>query len=124
MGVLSQARGFVSNAYAYVTDWKVDDVLPPSIVDTVNWVMSLLPKAVGIRGTPREQINANAIFIGFWILASFATLGATLALVAVHLALLSIGVWRWLPAFNEMWRRVRTRLPFTDDVDVPFWRSN
>lgn len=127
MGVLShsvsQISGFASNAWAYLADWQIDDVLPPSIVDTINWGLSLLPKAIGLRGTPRDQINTNVVFIIFWGLASLPTLGATLVLVLLHVMLLTVGIWRWLPAFNEMWRRVRRHLPFRNDVDVPFWRS-
>ena len=127
MGVISHASrqisGFFSNAWAYVSGFALDDVLPPSIVDTANWVGKQAFFATGLRGTPREQINSNVVFIVFWALASLPTLGATLVLVGLHVMLLVIGVWRWLPAFGEMWTRARRRLPFQRDVDVPFWRS-
>lgn len=125
MGVFGQLRGFASNAWAYVSDFALDDVLLPSITDAVNWVFSLVPDAFGLRGaTPKEQIDANIIFIFFWGTLSIASLGTTLILAAFHLMLLSIGVWRWLPAFNTLWNRFRARLPISDDYDIPFWRSN
>ncbi|ELZ96589.1 hypothetical protein [Haloferax sulfurifontis] len=124
MSIRGQLSGFARNAWGYATNWSLDDILLPSIVDTINWIASLVPRALGIRQTtPREQINANIVFIFFWATLSVISFGATLALVFVHLFLLGIGVWRWLPAFNELWRRGRSRLPIPDDIDIPFWRS-
>ncbi|MFB6121125.1 MAG: hypothetical protein ABEJ68_08435 [Halobacteriaceae archaeon] len=124
MGVIGQARAFAANAWAYVRDFKIDDILLPSIKDLLNWVFSLLPKAFGVRNTtPREQINANIVFIFFWATLSLVSLGTTLVLAAFHLFLLTIGVWRWLPAFDELWGRFRRRLPIKGNYNIPFWRS-
>lgn len=118
-------RGFAINAYGYVTGFAVDDVLPPSVIGTVNWLLGLFPRALGLRETtPREQINANLIFIVFWFLAGFVSVGATWVLILViHLPLLAVGVWRWFPGVNEAWSSFRSRLPVREDYDVPGWRS-
>jgi len=123
-GAIGQYRTFLGEVWDYATDFQIDDVLLPSIKETINWFIDLVPKALGLRNaTPRQQINANIIFIAFWVTLSVITLGATFALVAAHLVLLTIGVWRWLPAFNELWSRFRAWLPIPSDIDIPLWRS-
>lgn len=119
-----QVRGFFANAWAYFSDLALDDVIPPGIVDSVNWFLGQFPKAAGLRGaTPREQINANVVLIIWWALWSIPSLGATIALVAVQAVFLVIGVYRWLPAFNDLWLRFTGWLPVPRDIDIPFWRS-
>jgi hypothetical protein len=95
------------------------------VVDTVNWLFGLFPKALGLRDTtPREQINANAVFVVFWFLAGFVSVGATWVLIlAIHLPLLAVGIWRWFPGFNDAWRSFRRRLPVREDYNIPGWRS-
>lgn len=123
--VWRNVRGFVVNAYAYFAGAALDDVLPPSIINTVNWLLGLFPKALGLRETtPREQINANAVFIVFWFFAGFISVGATWVLIlVVHLPLLGVGVWRWFPGVNNAWRSFRARLPVRGDYNIPGWRS-
>lgn len=117
-------RAFASNAYAYVTDFALDDVLPPSIRDTLNWIFSIIPKAFGVRNTtPKSQINANLILIIFTLISAIGTLGTTLIVLALWVPLLLIGIWRWLPAFNELWTDFREWLPVASDYDLPFWRT-
>ena len=119
------ATGFVRNAYGYVAGFALDDVLPPSVIGTINWLIGLVPRALGLRQTtPREQINANVVLSVFWFLAGFISLGATWVIIlAVHLPLALFGVARWFPGINETWMMVRRRLPVRDDYDLPGWRS-
>lgn len=118
-------RGFAGNAYGYVSGFAVDDVLPPGVIDTVNWLLGLVPRALGLRQTtPREQINANVVLAVFWFLAGFISLGATWVIILViHVPLLLVGIWRWFPGFNDAWASFRNRLPVRDDYDLPGWRS-
>ena len=119
-----QFAGFYRGVRGYIGDFRVDDVLLPSLIDTANWIFGLFPKAVGVRQTtPKEQIDANIVFIFFWGGLSILSLGATLALVAVHVLLLLIGLYRYFPAFGNLWRRFRSKLPVKGDYDIPLWRS-
>lgn len=119
-----QAVGFYRGVRGYFADFHVDDVILPSIRDTLNWILGLFPKALGLRrATPKQQIDANIVFIVFWGTLSVISLGTTLVLVAVHVLLLMVGVWRYLPAFGDLWRGFRSRLPIKRDYDIPFWRS-
>lgn len=120
-----QIGAFLRNAYAYATDFALDDVLPPSVRETINWLFGLVPRSLGLRDTsPEAQINANAVFIVFWFLAGFVSVGATWVLIlVVHGPLLAVGVWRWFPGFNAAWQSFRRRLPVREDYDIPGWRS-
>jgi len=123
--VWRNVSGFAVNAYGYVAGFALDDVLPPSLVGTINWLLGLVPRAVGLRNTtPREQINANVVLAVFWFLAGFLSLGATWVIIlAVHVPLGLFAVARWFPGINEAWQSVRRRLPVRDDYDLPGWRS-
>ena len=123
--VWRNVRGFVRNAYGYVAAAAIADVLPTSITSTINWLLGLVPRALGLRETtPREQINANIVLAVFWFLAGFISLGATWVIIlAIHLPLALLGVARWFPGVNETWQTVRRRLPVRDDYDLPGWRS-
>lgn len=122
--VSTQVRGFFSNAWAYFSDLALDDVIPPSIVELVNWFLGMFPQAFGLRGaTPREQINANIVLMIWWALWSIPSVGTTLVLVAFHAVFLVIGMYRWYPFINKAWRRMTARLPVADDYNIPFWRS-
>lgn len=121
---VGQVRAFFANAWAYVRDWHLDDVLPPSIRDLLNWIFGIIPRAFGVRDTsPRSQINANLILIVFTLISAVPSLGTTLIILALWVPLLAIGIIRWLPAFNELWTRFRAALPLKDDYDIPGWRS-
>jgi hypothetical protein len=121
-----QTTGLARNAYGYFAGFKIDDVLPPSLRDFVNWSLSILPKAFGVRDTTRrEQINANFILIGVTLLSSILTAGLTLALIVfVWGPLLWFAFFfRGTPAGESYWTRTRRKLPIKNDYDVPLWRS-
>lgn len=119
-----QFGGFFRGVRGYVRDFHVDDVILPSIRDTVNWIIGLFPKALGLRQTtPKEQIDANIVFIVFWGTLSVISLGTTLALVALHILLLLIGLYRYFPVFGKAWQWGRSKLPLKNDYDIPLWRS-
>lgn len=122
---LRQIGAFLQNAYGYATDFALDDVLPPGIIDTINWLFGLVPRALGLRSTsPEAQINANVVLAVFWFLAGFISLGATWVIIlVVHVPLLLVGIWRWFPGFNDAWRSFRSRVPVREDYDIPGWRS-
>ena len=120
-----QATGFLGGLGDYVRAFHVDDVLPPSLRSGISWLMRLYPRAAGVRDTtPREQINANIIFIVFWALGGLLSLGLTTPFIVIHVALLAVGVWRYIPAVGELWIGLTDRLPIKDDYDIPFWRSD
>lgn len=120
-----QAKAFLANAWGYLIRFQIDDVLPPSVKDFLNWFFGVIPRAFGLRGaTPREQINASLVLILVVFLSAIPTLGSTLIILVVAVPLLFIGIFRWLPAFNELWRAFVSRLPFVNqDLDIPGWRS-
>lgn len=119
-----QVRGFASNAYAYFADFAVDDVIPPGVRDFINWIISVYPNAFGVRNaTPREQINASVVLLVFWGVWAGASLGLLIPIFVIHVPLLFIGIYRWMPAVNELWKRFRDWLPVKDDYNIPFWRS-
>ena len=66
-----QARGTWSNlgrGWDYLT---FDNMLPPSIVGTIQWFIETIPKLLGIRGTkPWQQVGAALSLIGFALLAT------------------------------------------------------
>lgn len=120
----SQATAFVGNIWEFVSTVQIDTMLPPSIRDPITWAMGMVPKAFGVRDTtPEEQIKASAVMMLFAILTSLLTFGATLALIAVFGITMWVGIFRWLPAFNEMWRMFRSKLPIKRDYDVPRWKE-
>lgn len=120
----AQFVGFWMNVYDYFRNFALDDVIPPSIRDFANWVISIIPRAFGVRDTtPRQQINANIVLIVATLISALGTLGTTLFILALWVPLLFVGIWRWMPAFNELWTDFRDRLPVKDDYDLPFWRS-
>jgi len=122
--VVVQLHGLYLGFANYLRTFAFDDVLPPSVIRTINWVLGLLPKALGVRNTtPRTQINANIVFIFFWGSISILSLGLTAPVILIHLILLTIGVLRWMPAFGELWNGFRSRLPIKSDYDIPRWRS-
>lgn len=120
-----QVGAFLANAWGYLRQFQIDDVLPPSIRDFLNWFFGVIPRAFGLRGaTPREQINASLVLILVVFLTSIPTLGTTLIILIVLVPLLLIGIARWLPAFDELWQGFVSRLPFVNrDLDIPGWRS-
>lgn len=120
-----QLVGLARSTYGYFTGFQVDDVLPPSIRDLINFAFATLPRAAGLRNTSRrQQINANAVLIGITFLTGFITGGAAWVLIFVWAALLLFAfIFRGTPAGESYWRRFRNWLPVKNDYDIPLWRS-
>lgn len=123
--LIRQARGTRRNAdrgWDYLT---FDNMLPPSIVGTIQWFVETTPKLVGLRDTkPWQQVGAALSLIGFALLATFLTGGFLIATVGIVTALGAVGIVRFVPAVNDKWNEWRAALPVKDDYDVPRWRRD
>jgi hypothetical protein len=120
-----QASALVRNSIAYWTGFAFDDILPPSVRSTINFIIEMVPRAFGLReATRREQINANAVLIGVSFLSGFVTGFTTWLLIALWGSLLLFAwFFRGTPAGESLWVRVRRRIPVRDDYDLILWRS-
>ena len=115
-------RRNLGRAWDYLT---VDELLPPSIRDMIQWTIEIIPKLLGIRGaTPWQQIGAAISVIGFALLASFLTGGALIGTVIIVIALGSIGVARLIPAVNDEYGEWIAALPVKNDYDLPRWKRD
>lgn len=121
-----QVSGLARSSWDYIRNFRVDDVLPPSIRDLLNFAFSMLPRAFGVRGaTRRQQINANAVLIGVTFLTGFLTGGLAWILIGLWgILLLFAWFFRGTPAGESLWTRFRRRLPIKRDYDLPLWRSD
>jgi hypothetical protein len=123
-----QVTGFVSNAWVNIRQIQIDDFLLPSIVSTINWIINLLPEALGIRDvTVYDQIKANFLFLAFYLslsTISFGVLaGPLFPLLLLHAFLMTLGILRLIPWVGRRWDSGRDRLPIKDDYDIALWRS-
>lgn len=120
-----QIRGLMRSSWDYFRGFRFDDVIPPSVVSTINWFIGTLPRALGVRGTTRrEQINANVVLIVVTLSLSLPTAGAAaIALLLWGPLLLFAWFFRGTPAGESYWRRTRSKLRIKRDYNIPFWRS-
>lgn len=117
-----QVRGTLANVWAFLTWLQFDYFLPPAITDNINWGVDKLWEASGLRGTSRRrQVASATVILVVAFLSTVVTGGAAIAVYIFALILLSIGLWRFVPAFNTGFKAVRSRIPVRDDYDAPFW---
>lgn len=106
-----------------LADWVTfDRFMPSGVADTIQEIITLVPKAFGVRDArPREQLSA-AVILGFFAYGfAFLTLGLTLG-VALALTLMAfIALARLVPAFNDGWKGFTDRLPVENDYDIVGW---
>lgn len=97
-----QVWGFLQNAWGVITGLAPDDVAPPSIVSTWEWLKQQVPRAVGL-GTPQEQLSASVVLAIAAVLTSLFTGGVTLFFVAVFAVTFGVGVLRLVPVVDDLW---------------------
>jgi hypothetical protein len=123
--LVKQARGTWQNTergWDYLT---FDNMLPPSIVGTIQWFIETIPKLFGLRDTkPWQQVGAALSLIGFALLATFLSGGWLIGTVVIVAALGSFGIVRFVPAVNDRWQAWRAALPVKDDYDVARWKRD
>jgi len=113
----TQAVGTWRNFRGFLGWLSIDRALPPAIASTITWTLETVPKALGIRSSSYQQTAAAAVLIMVAFASTLLTLGATLAVLVVLLLLFSIGAWRFVPAFNSVWKnQVQSR-----GKDLPRW---
>lgn len=108
--------------WSFLNWLTLDRLIPEGIAGQINYVIGLIPEALGIRGTTRQRQFASAvILIILAILASFLTFGLTLAVAAFFGVFALIALWRNNPWFNDKWRAFTRRLPIKNDYDIVGW---
>jgi len=113
----AQAAGTYRNFRGFLGWLSIDRALPPAIASTINWTLEIVPRALGIDSSSYQQTAAAALLIMVAAGSALLTAGLTLALIILLLPLLTIGVWRFIPAFNTAWRdSVQSRAD-----DLPRW---
>lgn len=122
MWVAKQANGTVANAertWQYAT---LDRMLPPSIVDLIQWGIETTPEALGIRNVkPWQMITGATTVAGVAFVSAFFTGPIGIAAYVTAAVLFMIGVARLVPAINERWNAATSMLPIKDDYNVPRW---
>lgn len=113
------------NLWAFL-DWvTLDRVIPEGIAGQIQYLIELVPKSFGLRGTDRNtQISSSVILITLAVLASALTFGLTAAAVVLFGFGLLGGLLRMFPAGNRTWKDARSRLPIRDDYDIPKWERD
>ena len=99
-----QALGTYRNFRGFLGWLTIDNSLPPAIASTINWSLETVPKALGIRSSSYQQTAAAGVLIMVAVGSAVLTLGLTAAVVVALIPLLTIGVWRFIPAFNTVWK--------------------
>lgn len=114
-----QLRAALGHLWMFVNETQIDEIIPPGLRDFINWLISMVPKAVGVRGTtPGEQIRASII------LAIAVILGVITSWLAVVFAFTAtVGLLRFVPVLNRLWLRFTDALPIKRDYDLPLWES-
>lgn len=120
----TQFVGFWSNLYTYLATVTLDELLPPSLRALINWLLSIIPRSLGLRGDRGDQLSALVVVALFAILSSLVTFGLSgLLIAALYIPVLIHGLLRLIPAYESWWREFRTRLPGYRDQDVPRWSA-
>ncbi|AEH39535.1 hypothetical protein [Halopiger xanaduensis] len=114
----TQARGTWRNVRGFLGWLSIDRALPPALASTIRWTGETVPTAIGIGDESSYQQTAAASVLLIVAIASTAlTFGLTLAAVALLIPFLLVGLWRFIPAFNTVWKdKVQSR-----DGRVPRW---
>lgn len=95
-GAADRFRRFV------VRDLSTQEMLPPSVHDTIVWFLNQFHRAIG-WGSPGEQVVASIVLAIAAIVTSAVTAGLTLVLVAVFAITFLIGSARFIPAVDQQW---------------------
>lgn len=106
-----QVSGFYSGVRSYVGTVTFSDVLPPSLVGFLAFVLDAFPKSLGASDTPGQQLSAVLTASVAMIVASLGILTPIGILYAVVYG--GIALLRFIPAVDRRW-------PFSTD-SWPFW---
>lgn len=111
MGALEQIAGWWANFKAALIRLKPPDFLPPSISGLIDWILLQLSYSVGIKGEPYRQIVAStALAIAFYLSSLSPAIIITLPLAIFFSLMVLMGIFRWFPAVNSIWSRLRPPL--------------
>ncbi|MFC4553544.1 MULTISPECIES: hypothetical protein [Halorussus] len=118
VGTWRRTRGFLG----WIT---LDRLMPSGLAGAIQEVIDLLPKALGLRGTPRTKQFSAAVILG--VLAYFATFltGGLLIGAAVVLTLMVVvALGRNIPFVNRTWQDTTAKLPVKNDYDIIGWERD
>jgi len=116
-----QARGTYRNTRELVGGFAFDKVLPPSIADLLQNVITLVPRALG-RGSPEQQIYSSLTLIGIAIITAPISLGYSLVVATPFGLTLVIGLYRLNPWVDSQFRSLRGNK--LRDRDIPLWERD
>lgn len=120
-----QLRGTASRTRGFVGWLSFDRLMPSGVASTIQEVFTLVPQALGIRGTSRMKQFSAAVILG--VLAYFATFltGGLLIGAAIFLTLMVVvAVARNVPAVDGTWRDWTAALGIKRDYDIPAWKRD
>jgi len=100
-----QVDGFLQGLMQ-VADAPAGDWVPPSIWDTLMWLVTAVGWSFG-TSRPYKQITSSVTLLILAVISSWVTLGATLALVMFFAVTTAIGVARLVPAIDAVFVRAR-----------------
>jgi len=104
--VAAQFWGFLDNVMGILREMAPDDVVPPSVWDTIVWFWERFLAVFGLR-EPIDQILSSLSLIAFWIVTSYLSLGFTAVFVLLTIPFFIFGVLRLIPFVDEKWIGLR-----------------
>jgi len=120
---VDQLRGTLGNVRGFLGWLNFERTLPPAIASTLDWLGEKIPLAAG-SDNPYRQVVASAALIVAAIATSVFTGGVTIAVVILLLPALFIGLWRFVPWVNDVWKAGRSRVRERDGVSAPRWERD
>ena len=119
-----QLVGGWRNFWALLGSLTLDELLPPSIVSTMQFYISAIPAAMGLRGASRERMVSAIVSLTIIVfLSTVLTLGLTIGFLVLLGFLFVLALLRLFPAFNQSWNRHTTGL-VKKDYDIPGWKRD
>lgn len=117
-----QLSGTVGNIRKFVEWLQFDYILPPFIRDTIQWTIEIVPRAVGVRDTTRnEQVASAFVLLVVAFISTLLTGGLAVATYIIVSLMLLAGTARFVPWIDNRWKWTREQLPIKDDYDVWRW---
>lgn len=108
MSLLGQITGWWRNFLSALVRVKPDDFLPPGLKDLANWIIRGMAYALGLEGTPFQQVVYSIAFaIAFYLSSLSPAIIVTLPIAILFTLTFLWGVIRWTPAANQIWLRIR-----------------
>lgn len=103
---VKQVRAFFATLWSFLTRLSWTDVLIPSLVASIKWLIAQAPYALGF-GPPDKQITASVALSVAAYLSGYVTAGITWTLLLVFGATALIGLARFVPVVNAYWPLAR-----------------